>query len=350
MAKKHAAMLPPAEIALLCDQLSMILSAGIPMQEGLETVADAYRGTPFFDTFSQMRSSVEQGAPLAQAMAEAKIFPGYLVSMLRIGEYTGKLDEVLSLLSRYYDWESDIFQSLKNAVVYPAVLLVMLAAVIGVLVAWVLPVFSRVFAGLGAQAGATAQRAMSVGMGIGTAVLVIVGVVLVVAAVIGVLLTTKKRARVLAGLCRIFPAFGYVSERLCAGRFCAVMQMVLLSGSTVQNGITLSEGVITDARYQQRVAYCGELLEAGASFAEASAKADLLEDMHQKLVHFGANAGQLDSVMGKLCGIYQEQTDLGIRHLVSLIEPSLVTVLSVVIGGILLSVMLPLVSILSTLG
>ncbi len=349
MAKKHAAMLPPAEIALLCDQLSMILSAGVPLQEGLETVADAYRDTPFFNSFTQMHDSVEGGGSLAQAAAAAGIFPGYLVSMLHIGEYTGKLDEVLSLLSRYYDWESEIMRSLKNAVIYPAVLLAMLAAVIGVLVIWVLPVFARVFAGLGAEAGGTAQGAMSVGMGIGTAVLIAVGIVLAAAAIVGVLLTTKKRERVLTGLRRLFPAFGYVSERLCAGRFCAVMQMTLLSGSTTAMGVELSEDVISDPVYRRRVAHCGELLETGASFAEATAKADLLEDIHQKLVHFGADAGQLDSVMGKLAILYQEETDLGLRHLVSLIEPSLVTVLSVVIGGILLSVMLPLVAILSTL-
>ncbi|MEN6563322.1 MAG: type II secretion system F family protein, partial [Christensenella sp.] len=121
-------------------------------------------------------------------------------------------------------------------------------------------------------------------------------------------------------------------------------------GYPVEDAIQLAPSVITDRKRRHQAELAAKELLGGGSFAQAAQKSALFEPMHEKMIRFGAAAGKLDAVMEKLSGIYMEEADDAIQTVVSMIEPALVAVLSVVIGGILLSVMLPLLSVLSAVG
>ena len=342
--------LPPEETALFCEQIAMVLKAGIPLDDGMETLARSYEGSRYGDRFGQIRDALQTHGALSAALSEAGIFPAYLCAMTRIGERAGKLDEVMASLANYYQWEAQIKTSVKNAILYPTMLVMMLAVVVAILVISVLPVFQRVFDSLGLTAGSPAAAAMRVGVGVGKGMLVLVGVFTILLLVIGILLKTSQRDSVLSLLSGLLPAIRRVNSRLSTARYAAALSMMLTAGYPIEDAIQLAPSVITDQKRRRQADLAARQLLQGASFAEAAELSGLFDPMHEKMIRFGSAAGTIDAVMGKLGGIYMEEADDAIHAVVAMIEPTLVAVLSVVIGGILLSVMLPLLSVLSAVG
>jgi type IV pilus assembly protein PilC len=191
---------------------------------------------------------------------------------------------------------------------------------------------------------------MHIGVGVGKGMLVLVGVFTLLLIVTGVLLKTSRRESVVLLLAGILPAVRRVNARLSAARYASVLSMMLTAGYPLAEAIKLAPTVVTDPKYRQKAEQSAHKLKQGASFADAVEESALFDPMHEKMIRFGAAAGKLDSVMEKLSGIYMQDADDAIHAVVSMIEPTLVAVLSVVIGGILLSVMLPLLSVLSAVG
>lgn len=342
--------LPPDETALFCEQVAMVLKAGIPLGDGMETLARSYADSRYGERFARICASLEKRGTFSEALEEAGIFPGYLLAMSRIGERSGKLDEVMDSLSNYYQWEAQIKTSVKNAILYPSMLVMMLAVVIAILVISVIPVFQRVFDSLGLSAGSPASAAMAIGVGVGKGMLILVGVFAVVLVLVGILLRTNRRESVLALLSRIIPSVRRVNARLSTARYASALSMMLAAGYPVEDAMQLAPTVVTDEKHRRQAELAKSELLAGASFAGAAEKSKLFDPMHEKMIRFGTEAGKIDTVMEKLSGIYMGEADDAIHNVIAMIEPVLVAVLSVVIGGILLSVMLPLLSVLSAAG
>jgi len=180
--------------------------------------------------------------------------------------------------------------------------------------------------------------------------LVLVGAFAVTLAVVGILLKTSRRDSVLTLLARIIPSVRRVNARLSTARYASALSMMLEAGYPVEDAIQLAPTVVTDAKHKLQAERAAKELLGGAGFAGAAEKSGLFDPMHEKMIRFGAAAGKLDTVMEKLSGIYMTEADDAIHNVIAMIEPTLVAVLSIVIGGILLSVMLPLLSVLSAVG
>lgn len=348
--QEKATTLPAEETALFCEQVSMVLKAGIPLYDGMETLMETYRGSRYGGQFEAIYQALLKNGGLGDAISETALFPAYMVGMVRIGEKAGKLDEIMDALASYYRWEAEVRVSVRNAILYPAVLVLMLAVVIAILLISVLPVFTRVFESLGISAGTGAGSLMRVGTGIGYGALILIGIALLVGLVFGILLRSRHSAGAVKVLYRLLPPVREAATRLSAGRFASVLSIMLVAGYPLGDAMEMAESVITDEAYQHKIVACARRMQEGVPFADAVANGGLFDPIHEKMIRFGSAAGQLDSVMAKLRDLYQEEADNAIQYLVSMIEPTLVTVLCIVIGGILLSVMLPLLSILTAIG
>lgn len=147
-----------------------------------------------------------------------------------------------------------------------------------------------------------------------------------------------------------FPPVGRLLDKQAAGRFAEVAAMVLESGYNLEHALTLIPDLISDERNEKRVRKCAEIMEETKDLSIALEKTGLFDPLHRKMIRVGSEAGQMDQVMKKLAGIYDREVEEGIQKLVSWIEPALVGIMTLMIGGILLSVMLPLVSIMMSIG
>ncbi|MEG0491803.1 MAG: type II secretion system F family protein [Clostridia bacterium] len=332
------------ELSVICEQIGLILRAGLPMHDGVEALCENYSGTRYAPKFLALEQGVTETGSLYEGFKAATVFPEYLMEMTRIGEKTGELDSVMEELSVYYDREAKKRRAIQNAVLYPLLLIAMMAVLILVLILQVFPIFENVFRGLGMSASSP-WMGVAIGVGKGTLVAAGVLIVLVLVALLALRLDSTGRCRRL--LFRLFSPLGTLNRKLYAGRFASTLAMMMRSGYPLEESLELIEGLYEDPFVKKQVAACRLEMATGISFPEAVEKIGLFDKLHCRMISVGFRAGQTDRVMSKLASLYEEEVETQISHLVSIIEPSLVALMSVIIGAIMLAVMLPLLSIMN---
>ncbi|NLD84081.1 MAG: type II secretion system F family protein [Clostridiales bacterium] len=336
--------LSAAELSVFCGQVALILEAGLPLYDGMETLAGADAASGNADMYQAASRGVTETGSLYTALKADSRWPDYLVEMVGIGERSGQLDKVMRGLEVYYAREDRIRSSVVSAVTYPLVLGVMLVAIVLILLLFVLPVFRRTLESIGIGD----NPLMQVGAVLGWVVMALVALVIlgVVAALL--LLRTRHRDKVLALAQRCVPALGRLNRKITASRVSSVLSMMLSGGFQTGEALDMTAEVVSDDAAQQ-VRSIRQKLEEGGTFAGAVAETGLYDELHERMIKMGSAMGHEDQVLGKLGELYEEQVEEDISRLVSIIEPTLVAVLSVVIGAVLLTVMLPMAGILSSL-
>jgi len=174
--------------------------------------------------------------------------------------------------------------------------------------------------------------------------------VVVIAVVTGVILMrTKHRDKVMNLVQKLMPSLQNLNKKLSASRVASVLSMMLSGGFPTGEALEMTSAVLSDKEAAAKVEDIRNKLEEGSTFAEAVTSTGLFEDLHNRMITMGSATGKEDQVLSKLAGLYEEQVEDGITRLVAIIEPTLVALLSIVIGAVLLSVMLPMAGILSSL-
>ena len=337
------------EASVFCEQVSLLLAAGMPIYEGMEALAEGYEGMREYPRMKRMAEEVGKDGDLSGAMRRSGMFPSYLVEMTLVGERAGKLEWAMNELSQYYRREGRVFRALRSAVTYPVVLITMMACVIGVLIMKVMPVFRQVFASLGLDAGVSADSLLRVGMDIGYIVLVASAVLLTLALVAFVLTLTPARDKVTRFITRVFPLARRLTERIAAQRFAGVMSMMIGSGFPIEEALRFAPTIVEPGFVREKLEKVEKMTSAGRSFPEAITDVGLFAPVYNRMVVVGFAAGQADAALAKVAEAYEDQVDDSFSKLVSTIEPTLVALLSVLVGAILLSVMLPMAGVLTGL-
>ena len=338
-----------AELSSFCSQVALILSAGLPLYDGMETLAETTKGSEYADWYANVSRGVNETGSLYEALKRDDRWPTYLVEMTGIGEQTGQLENVMNGLAEYYGREERIRTSVISAVTYPLVLGVMLVLIVLIMLWKVLPVFQRVLNSMGMQMTRSGSALMNLGSTIGYVVLALVGLVVLAVVICAILMKTSLRDSVMAFLRKLFPPIRTLSMKLSSSRVASVLSMMLSSGFPTGEALRLMPSILSDAEAGDRVKGISQSLDSGMSFADAMEQSKLFEGLHNRMIRMGVAAGREDQVMNKIAGLYEEQVESGISQLVAIIEPTLIALLSIVIGAILLSVMLPMAGILSSM-
>lgn len=342
--------IPAAETAMFCAQVALVLKAGIPLYDGVETLCESIEDEKSRKLFQEISDTVSETGSLYQAVEKAAIFPSYMVHMIHIGEETGNLENVLNSLSKYYERESVVRKSIRSAVMYPLILILMMSAVIAVLVSKVMPVFEQVFRNLGTEMSDSGKAIMNFGTAAGKVALGFVILLLLLSVFVFLISKTEGGSERLYSFYARIPFLKRVNDSIAASRFAAVLSMILSSGFELEKALEMAPEIVSDPFAKEKMKECAKLVEEGTGFPDALAQIKLFSVLHVRMIHVGFKAGQLDTVMERLAGIYEEEVDEALAKAVSFIEPTLVAILSLVIGGILISVMLPLASIMSSIG
>lgn len=337
-----------SETAAFCSQVSLIVKAGIPLYDGMETLVDSCEDENSKKYFKQISDKVTETGSLHQAVKEVGFFPDYMIGMIKIGEETGNLDDVLTSLSIYYEREEKVKNSIKSAVTYPLLLMIMMSAVILLLVVKILPIFEQIYKSLGAEVSETGKMFMNFGRVFGYGTLVCVMIILLVL-LVGFIIYVVSGGKTLKSIIFKLPVLKNLNEKITSGRFAAVMSMMLSSGYSIEKAIEIAPEIVSDEGAKNKILKFGDLINEGKSFPEALMEINMFTGLQNRMINVAFKAGQLDGVMNKLAVAYEEEIDDSIGKLVSIIEPALVAIISIIIGGILVSVMLPLASILSAI-
>ena len=349
MGKKHVRPLHNTELSEFCEQTALLLRSGASPLECVSLIRDDLGDAGLKEALAPACGGLEMGMPLFESLERTGLFPSYFLRMVQIGENSGRTDEVLASLADYYRREEEISQSVRRAVTYPLVMILLMLGVVLVLVIKVLPIFNDVLSQLGTGLTRFSRGLMDFGQAVSSwaAVLLALAGVLLLA---GLFLFRSARGRALRTKLASKLVFTRgVSEKVAAGRFAFVMSVALSSGLDTDRSLEFAAGVTEDPRIRGRIEACRTSVAAGESFPRALSECGVFPGVYARMASAAFRAGSLDSAMHTISDRCQEEADQKIDRAVSLVEPTLVAVLSVLVGAILLSVILPLMGVMSGL-
>jgi len=338
------------EIATFFTQLNMVLKSGISLTEGLGILAEDAASSFAKDILDRIHLEVELGAPLHMALAKTDKFPTYVVSMVEIGEASGRLEKVTLSLAKYYEREENIRKQIKSSVTYPLIMIGVMLTVIVMLVVQVMPIFNQVFVSLGSQMSGVPQMVLNFGIMLGDNGWIILGLLAAIVAAIVLFLRTEGGKRATQHFKENSALTRNLYHKISSGRFASAMALMLASGMETDRSLDMVHKLVETPTIQAKINICQKELAAGASFADALATAGLFSGINQKMITVAFKTGNLDGIMDKLAQQQEEETTQQLDGIISFVEPTIVAVLSVVVGLILLSVMLPLMEIMSVIG
>lgn len=337
----------PNDLAAFFESITMLLQAGVPANECPDIIASDMESGRLAEVSSHVSEILSGGEVfvLSQAMEQSASFPSYSIEMIRLGEESGRMETTAEQLGEYYRRQDSLRQSIRSAISGPVLLMVMMSVVLIFLIIFVLPVFENVFASLG--------LASSTGMGGAflTARIAMIAVGILLAAVLVVLvlyLSPSGRAK-LANFAESMPFTKRIHYAISAGRFTGGLAMLLASGIPSGEAIDKAGLLVENKSISSKLPAARAQVDTGEDLGKALVNNGVLGGFEAKILLSASRAGQTESAMRNLSGVYSQEADNSIDHLLGMIEPALVGILSVAIGVILLSVMLPLTSILTAI-
>lgn len=338
------------EIAELCRGLALLLHAGISLGDGLFLLAEEEKGE-MHTLLTQMGQKMDSGAFLSAAMAETDAFPAYVVGMVQVGERAGRMEEALNALAGYYEDRERMDRQVRNALMYPSILLLLMLVVIAVLLIRVLPIFDEVYASLGSRLTGIAGGLLRLGQTL-EAVMPLLCVLL--AAVVGLLLLFSGNERFrqwVLTFWRTKQGDKGVSQKMNDARFAQALSMGLRSGLPVEEAVELAGALLRDVpAAATRCKECAQRLTEGGSLPQALRDAGTLPASACRMLELGLRGGTGDQVMEEIAGRLSEEASQALGRRVAQVEPAMVLAASLLVGIILLSVMLPLMHIMSAIG
>lgn len=348
MNANHGSRTPlgPEELSVFCYQLALMIQAGISSEESMGILADDASGPREQALLQEIHGTLSRGESLSAALEASGVFPAYLLRMVEIGQASGRLDQVLSALADFYRREAATRQSLRRAILYPVVMAVLIAVVFLALVVRVLPVFQQVFSQLGVSMSPVAQGLMRFGS-VSKYVAAVFAVVLVVAAlyILWMFRTRKGQAAMSRLLSR-----SAASQAVDRSRFSSVMALMLSSGLPLDDAMERSCQLLEGTALSRSLEECRRSMLDGMAFPKAVEKAGVFSGLQAGLLSAGFRSGSSDQAMEELAQRCQADADEKMSLMLSRFEYALVVVLCAAVGLVLLSVMLPLLGVLSSIG
>lgn len=326
------------ELFTFFQQMSMILQSGISPYEGILIMEEDAVVSSAKELFHQIGEELSLGSDVYTALSSSKVFPSYALRMVQIGEYTGTLDRVCTSLASYYHREDSIAREIRSAMTYPLIMIGIVLVIVGILITKVLPVFDRVYQQLGSEMTGSARALLHLGNSIRHYGLPAAGSMVILLIVYGILIFRKKLR---------IPFSRKFYEDLAVTRFAGGLSLILGSGLDYSDGLQMLLELSDYEPMTEKIRTCIQLTENGTDFTDALKESQIFEGLYSRMVSVGIRTGQSDEAIAQVAEKYQEQISLRTEHMIGVLEPTVVSVLAVLVGMILLSVMFPLLGVLT---
>lgn len=338
------------ELSSLCLELSMLMHAGVMVGDALNLLLEE-SGAEYQELLGGMVEQVDMGASLSEAMRDTGRFPVYACGLVEVGEQAGRTEEALAALSRYYENRVRMDRRVRSALLYPAVMLALMLVVIGVLLVKVLPIFDDVYASLGGRLTGIAGGLLALGRWLDRLMPVLWVLMILLVAFFLAFAAVRSFREKLMSLWRRHSGEKGLSRKMTVARLAQALAMGMSSGLPLEEALTLAAGLAEDSPgAKQRCLDCRALLEQGMTPGAAMKQTELLPAGQCRLLELAQKSGAGDAAMTRIAENLAEESDAALEDKVSRIEPALVLICSVLVGLILLSVMLPLMHIMSAIG
>jgi type IV pilus assembly protein PilC len=342
---------PPKTLAVFTRQFSVMIDAGLPLVQCIEILANQQEHKNFQKILLQVRQDVEAGSTLADAMRRhPKAFDSLYVNMVAAGEAGGILDTILQRLSIYIEKAVKLRSQVRSAMIYPIAVIVIAAIVVAVILLKVIPTFAALFMSLGAELPLPTRIVIASSNFLARYWWAFAAVIVGLTYAIRRYYATHTGRRVIDGLLLKTPILGPILRKVAVARFCRTLATLTSSGVPILESLditarTAGNAIVEDAIYETR-----RSVEGGKTIVEPLRATNVFPNMVTQMIGVGEQTGALDAMLNKIADFYEDEVDAAVSGLVKLLEPLMIFILGIVIGGIVIAMYLPMFTLINKIG
>ena len=338
------------DIAIFFRQFSVMIDAGLPLVQCLEILAANQENQAFQKTLTGVRTTVEGGATLANAMRQyPNVFDDLTTNMIEAGETGGILDIILQRLATYVEKAVRLRAAVKSALIYPIAVVSIAVLIVGALLKWVVPIFSNLFAGL----GVTLPLPTRIVMGLSAFVQSFWWIFLVAA--VGTVFGIKQIRKHPRGryyfdkMLLKLPVVGSLLRKIAVGRFTRTLGTLITSGVPILEGLSITARTSGNAVLEEALMKVRKAIEEGRTIVDPLKECGVFPNMVTQMIGVGEATGAMDNMLQKIADFYEEEVDAATKDMLAMLEPLILGVLGITIGGIVISLYMPLFAMIAKL-
>jgi type IV pilus assembly protein PilC len=338
------------DIAIFFRQFSVMIDAGLPLVQCLEILAANQENQSFQKTLTGVRTTVEGGATLANAMRQyPNVFDDLTTNMIEAGETGGILDLILQRLAVYVEKAVRLKSAVKSALIYPVAVVSIAVLIVGALLKWVVPIFANLFAGLGVALPLPTRIVMGLSAFVGSFWWVFI--VVTVGTVFG-LKQIRKHPRGRYYFDKILlklPIVGSLLRKIAVGRFTRTLGTLITSGVPILEGLAITARTSGNAVLEEALMKVRKAIEEGRTIVDPLRECGVFPNMVTQMIGVGEATGAMDNMLQKIADFYEEEVDAATKDMLAMLEPAIIGVLGITIGGIVISLYMPLFAMIAKL-
>lgn len=346
-------LLESSALSAFCGSVATMLSAGMQTDEAVLMLAENREESRFKNVCDHVYRGLIAGKPLSTSMAATKAFPRYTVDMVATGEQAGRIEDVLRNLDMYYSEEDRTFQKLRSSASYPAALLCIMVVILAITVIVILPVFTDVYKNMAGSLTAGSSGMVSASIIIGWISLCIT----VICALVTIILSLAARAQsgreAVLSLFEHLPSTGPAMYQLALSRFTSALSTYISSGTNTEVALAKALETVHHKKLRQRLTRAHDSMmsvENPRSLAQAITENSVFEPLYARMLSVGMRSGSMHDVLADLSKIFFDDAAVQIDRVIDRVEPLLAALLTIAVGATLISVMLPLIGIMGSIG
>jgi type IV pilus assembly protein PilC len=338
------------DIAVFFRQFSVMIDAGLPLVQCLEILASNQESQSFQKTLNGVRTTVEGGATLANAMRQyPAAFDDLTTNMIEAGETGGILDIILQRLATYVEKAVRLRSAVKSALIYPVAVVGIAGLIVGALLKWVVPIFANLFAGLGVALPLPTRIVMGLSSFVQTFWwMVFVGGFGLYFGVKQMRKHPRGRYYFDKGLLYL-PVIGGLLRKIAVGRFTRTLGTLITSGVPILEGLTITAKTSGNAVLEEALMRVRKAIEEGRTIVDPLRECGVFPSMVTQMIGVGEATGAMDSMLQKIADFYEEEVDAATKDMLAMLEPAIIALLGVTVGGIVISLYMPLFAMIAKL-
>jgi type IV pilus assembly protein PilC len=338
------------DIAIFFRQFSVMIDAGLPLVQCLEILAANQENPSFQKTLNGVRTTVEGGATLANAMRQfPNVFDDLTTNMIEAGETGGILDIILQRLAIYVEKAVRLKAAVKSALIYPVAVVSLAGLIVGALLKWVVPIFANLFAGLGVSLPLPTRIVMGLSSFVQGFwwIFIVVGFVLVFG--LKAIRKTPKGRYYFDKFLLHLPIVGSLLRKIAVGRFTRTLGTLITSGVPILEGLAITARTSGNAVLEEALMKVRKAIEEGRTIVDPLRECGVFPNMVTQMIGVGEATGAMDSMLQKIADFYEEEVDAATKDMLAMLEPVIIGLLGVTIGGIVISLYMPLFAMIAKL-
>lgn len=333
----------PRDVVIFSRQFATMIDAGLPLVQCLEILIDQQEKPNFGKILAEVKGDVESGSTFAKALGKhPKVFDQLYVALVAAGEVGGILDTIMNRLSTHLEKAVKLKKKVKGALVYPAVVLSVAGIVVLVLMIWVIPVFQKMFEDFGGVLPAPTQVVVNISEFIRGYWFIVFPAAIGARFGLKYLLATEKGKNIKDDIALKLPVFGELLRKQAVASFTRTLGTMITSGVPILDGLEIVAKTAGNNTIEKAIMLTKERIAEGKSIAEPLMESGVFPAMVCQMITVGEATGALDVMLAKIADFYEDEVEITTDNLTTLLEPLMIVFLGVIVGGLLITMYLPI--------